>query len=283
MAPAIYLSTVCGDGRLPWSSSTPPGERGPLLDQALASLGSGAFGGLGTWAAKLGSAYDCLPWPAERDSGTDTTANPNVPVPALSGDDDIRTPAFEAKSVVARFPDAHLLQVANVGHSVLTEGLSACVISAVRAWLAGATPTTRCSSPRVIAPLPAFPTNLSARTQTHAQRVALVRETLRDAEASWMLAFAEGGGGVLDLAHALTVPGLHSGKLVARGLAFTLTDYGLGGGVTLSGSLTTSVRFNQSFHFDGLVSVRHDGMLVGTLYLDGGDTTGILDDRPLTS
>jgi hypothetical protein len=60
----LYVATTCADGRFPWNPDTPPSARPPVLSAAVAALPDGTYGPFGTWAARLGSAYNCSLWPS---------------------------------------------------------------------------------------------------------------------------------------------------------------------------------------------------------------------------
>jgi pimeloyl-ACP methyl ester carboxylesterase len=278
--PAVYLATACGDGPFPWQSSTPISQRPALLKKALAAVPKGAFGGFGTWAYELGNASDCIDWPAATPAAATPAAYPNVPVLALSGDDDIRTPDSEARSVLAKFPKGHLLRVANVGHSVLSSSLTPCVIHAVNDWLDGSHVASTCHSPRLLAPLTKLPAEGPAQTvpATPGQDAEIVRETVHEAEAGWLLTLAQGLDP--DGAHAITLSGLDSGTLVAKGSAFTLSGYGLAGGITLNGVLQVSLDFGQGLTFRGNLTVRGRNVTIGVLNVNGPVVTGTIDGKP---
>ncbi len=90
----------------------------------------GAFGPFGPWAAQLGNADFCLGWPSPSGGAAlGTGPLPNVPMLAVSGGFDLRTPTANAVSVVARFPQGKLLVVPGVGHSTLTADFSGCAVA----------------------------------------------------------------------------------------------------------------------------------------------------------
>jgi pimeloyl-ACP methyl ester carboxylesterase len=273
---AVYLTTICGDGRMPWQASSTVASRQAELDHALSALPANAFGGLGRWAAKVGDAYSCLRWPAQQDAPQTPTAYPDVPVLALSGADDIRTPTGTARKVVAHFPHGRLLEVGNVGHSVLTSSISPCVVGAVEAWLSGSRSLpSHCTDPRLVTVVPALPS-------ADATHLRLATTTLHEAEAGWLLALSESSDGGSP-SHPLRVAGLAAGSLTARGDSFTLTGYGLGGGITLTGRVHVSAQLDAPLGFDGDVTVRHDGRSIGTLQVDGHGIGGLLDGRKVAA
>ncbi|HEX7525357.1 MAG TPA: alpha/beta fold hydrolase, partial [Gaiellaceae bacterium] len=134
---AVYAATLCHDGPFPWLPTSPLADRSGLLQAALDALPSGSLGPFGHWAANLGSAGLCLDWPSPAGGAAlGSGPLPDVPVLALSGGFDMRTPTSDATSVVALFPQGHLLVVPGIGHGILESG-AACPEEAVRSWLSG--------------------------------------------------------------------------------------------------------------------------------------------------
>ncbi len=56
----------------------------------------------------------------------------------LSGRDDLRTPLEDARRTAAQYPNAKLLAVPSVGHSVLTSDFCRCALNGMVAFLRGA-------------------------------------------------------------------------------------------------------------------------------------------------
>src|SRR5262249_58791502 len=118
---ALYLATVCDDGPFPWSPTTALADRPAAIQAALAALPAGSLGPFGKWAATLGNAGVCAGWPtASIDITAPAGPMPDVPVLGFSGGLDLRTPTAGAVSVLAQFPQGHLVVVPGVGHSRLT-------------------------------------------------------------------------------------------------------------------------------------------------------------------
>src|SRR5205823_9858240 len=149
----LYAATSCRDGAFPWTPDTPVASRQALLTQAISALPAGTFGRFGSWAAKLGNADFCLGWPSP-SGGEPLGAGPlpNVPVLAISGGFDMRTPTASAASVVAQFPQGKLLVVPGVGHSTVTADFSLCAARSVRSWMTGGVVPSACprSKPLVL-------------------------------------------------------------------------------------------------------------------------------------
>ena len=278
LSDALFAATVCRDGPFPWPADASPGVRSGLLSQAIAALPAGSFGPFGSYAAELGNADLCVDWPAPAGGATLTAgAYPDVPMLALSGGFDLRTPTAGAQSVVAQFPQGHLLVVPGIGHSVLTADTSFCADNAVRSWILdpSAPPPATCPRPSfIIPPLAAYPSASTPRHLGPAATFALAAKTLREAEAAWLL---------VDSAPPMrTVAGLYSGRVVPAGAsAFKLVSYGIAPGVTLSGAVKISPDSSFPFQFDGAVTVRGASASAGVLGLVRNSLEGTLGGKPV--
>jgi pimeloyl-ACP methyl ester carboxylesterase len=271
---ALYVATVCDDGPFPWSPTTAPSDRLPVIRQAIAALPSGALGPFGTWAAELGSAETCAGWPTPTPTH-DITApagpRPNVPVLGFSGNLDLRTPTAGATQLMAQFPQGHLVVVPGVGHSVLTADPSRCAETALRNWiLNGATPGS-CERAKAYLPaLTAFPGRLPKHLNA-VQTLTVATKTVREAEAAWLAT-----GAMADSAH--TVAGIYGGKAVTTQKGVTLTSYTIAAGVTVSGKLKMR-DIGPPASFAGSVKVAGSAAVHGTLTLDHGSLRGRLGNR----
>jgi pimeloyl-ACP methyl ester carboxylesterase len=232
---ATFLATTCADGRFPWQPNDALPERKQALDAAIAALPAGATGPFGSWAASTGSASFCLDWPSP--AGNAPLAGiqlPDVPVLALSGSVDFRTPTAEAASVVAHFPHGHLLVVPGIGHSVLGTTFSSCVPQAVRTWLSGGTPPATCPAERpYVADVGAIPLSVASAKPApgtkglRGRTLAVVEDTVREALASWVM--TEPG----------SISGLTGGYLTGAGpFAMTLFRYSDVPGTSVTGQLS---------------------------------------------
>jgi hypothetical protein len=79
-----------------------------------------------------------------------------VPVLILSGRDDLRTPLEDARRTASQYPDAKVLAVPGVGHSVLTSDASGCALAGTVAFLRGGS-VSQCSARTTRASVPAAP------------------------------------------------------------------------------------------------------------------------------
>jgi hypothetical protein len=271
---ALYAATVCRDGPFPWAADTPVADRPALEQAALASLPAGSFGPFGAWAARFGNADFCLQWPSPA-GGAALGAGPlpNVPVLAVSGGFDMRTPTAGAQSVVSRFPQGQLLVVPGIGHSTVNADFSACAARAVRSWMTGGAVPASCARPKaLVVPVPALPAPGAAHPAHPAgpaKTLAIVTKTVREAEATWLMTAGLTGS-------AEPIPGVYGGRLVAKSaLVFNLSGYSDARGVTVSGSLKIT-KVGPPLQFEGVVTVAGAGASRGVLGLRSGVLRGTL-------
>jgi hypothetical protein len=249
-----------------------------LFSQAIGALPAGSFGPFGTWAAKLGNADFCVDWPAPSgDPSVAAKPYPNVPLLALRGGYDMRTPTAGAQEVVAQFPQGHLVVVPGIGHSVVTADPSGCALFAVRDWISSGTiPPATCSRPKfLVAPLAAYPAASTPRHLGANATFTLAGKTLREAEAAWLMA---------DLSPPVrTVAGLYGGKLVpAGGSSFKLVSYSIAPGVTLSGSVRLTKNNDLPLTFDGTLQVGGRSASQGALGLTRSRLRGKLGGKQVS-
>ncbi len=134
---ALYLATSCEDGSVPWPTGTPVAQRRAAVDIAAGAIPNAAFAPFDRDTARLfGNADLCRGWPEA------PIVQPQPPLPAtptllMSGDDDLRTPRSDAVALAGHLSGAQLLEVPDVGHSVLISDFSDCSQKAVLAFLAG--------------------------------------------------------------------------------------------------------------------------------------------------
>jgi pimeloyl-ACP methyl ester carboxylesterase len=281
----LFTATVCDDGPFPWAPSTPVAQRQALYNSALAALPAGATGPFGRWAVGIGPAEMCLLWPAQpARPGIGSGPLPNVPVLVLAGDRDLRTPAAHAADVAARFPQGHLLIAPGVGHSVLGADLSSCAEKAVKTWLAGGTPPSRCPrSPLLVQQVARFPASVALAPAVRGigglrgRTLGAVATTLREATATW----ATGFEGFESPPSVLAGP--YGGRLRIAGVSFSLAGYSAVPGLRLSGSLrlfrNSSGGVTFPLRFTGSVSVGGAKAAHGRLKVGRSALTGRLGGR----
>ncbi len=228
---AVNVATECSDGRFFWDPASAVGGRPPLLAKGLATLGPGATGPFGSWAALGGAAQECEDWPAARsDTSLPAGPYPNVPVLILSGSRDVRTPTAGARVVAARFPRSRVVVIAGAGHAVTVT--SRCADAVVSSWLEGRRHDGCARLQLFMTPLgatPALPSGGSGELSA-SETFKLASYTLSEAEA--MALTAQGlRTAIAGLAGGALRPDGHGGA--------TLSHYADVDGVTLDGIISS--------------------------------------------
>jgi pimeloyl-ACP methyl ester carboxylesterase len=266
---ALYAATVCRDGPFPWSPDTPVEGRQAILNSAVAALPAGTFGPFGSWAYRFGNADFCVGWPSPAGGASLATGPlPDVPMLAVSGGFDMRTPTEGARAVVSRFPHGQLLIVPGVGHSTVTADPSGCALQTVRTWMLGGPISGQCPrSAPFLAPIPALPAaGLPHKARTALATYSIASKTLSEAEAAWLMGAEP------------VIPGAYGGRLAAGQREFTLTRYSAAPGVTLTGKLRLTST-NLPLKFQGTVTVAGASAANGILGLNGTSLRGTLGGR----
>src|SRR5439155_17583969 len=246
-----------------WDPSTPPAQRAAIEQAALAALPAGSLGPFGSWAARFGNADFCLNWPSPA-GGAPLGAGPlpDVPMLAVSGGFDMRTPTAGAASVVAQFPQGKLLVVPGVGHSTVTADFSLCAARSVRAWITGGVVPSACprSKPLVL-DVPGLPPPGQAKPAHPAgpaKTFQIVGKTLREVQAAWLMTVGLSGS-------SAPVPGVFGGYFRATASAdFKLVRYSIARGVMVTGTLKLKA-FGPPLVFQGTVTVSGAGASPGVL------------------
>ena len=143
-----FLATACVEGNQPWDPASDPTGRGELLERHLRDNRE-AYGPfpLSAVAANL-TAAECLNWPATPRAPLppNVTAGPDVPVLILAGREDLRTPLESQRRVGAQYPNATVLSIPGVGHSVLVNDVTVCARTALRKFADGEIFAPRCGA-----------------------------------------------------------------------------------------------------------------------------------------
>jgi pimeloyl-ACP methyl ester carboxylesterase len=278
LSDGLYAATVCRDGPFPWAPDTPVAQRQAALQQAIASAPAGTFGPFGSWAADFGNASFCVAWPSETGNAPlGAGPLPDVPMLAVSGSIDMRTPTNGAQSVVARFPQGKLTIVPGVGHSTVTADPSGCAVNAVRTWVNGGAPPAVCPSEKpLVLPVTAVP----APGPLHAKKAAspratyaIVKQTITEAKAAWLMTAGAAGGTAL-------VPGITGGKMVAGPTSIKFANYADANGIALNGTITLK-RFGPPLVFQGTITVGGPRAAHGILTMNDAVLAGALGGAPV--
>ena len=136
---ARLLATVCTEARLPWAPDSAIGTRQGALNAFLAER-EAAFAPFSAATLVDGSTADiCSTWPPTPRPAPVALQGPDVPVLVLSGRHDLRTPLEDARRTAAQYPNARLLAVPGVGHSVLRNDPTGCARAGLVAFVRGQT------------------------------------------------------------------------------------------------------------------------------------------------
>jgi pimeloyl-ACP methyl ester carboxylesterase len=154
---ARLLATSCIEARLPWAPDSAVASRADALKAFVAahSEGFAPFSAKTVLASSLTAM--CEKWPPTPKPESVSYLGPDVPVLVISGRADLRTPLEDARRTAAQYPNAKVLAVPGVGHSVLTSDASGCAVRGLIAFLRAQT-IAPCSKKTGLAPLQ----NLSA-------------------------------------------------------------------------------------------------------------------------
>ena len=259
------LATVCTEGRLPWSPDSPLAPRQAALE---------------AWAAERAAPFSaqtllidsfpqlCTAWPPTPRPEPVAYAGPNVPVLILSGRDDLRTPLEDARRTAAQYPNARLLAVPGVGHSVLRSDPTGCAITGLVAFLRGQA-VAKCSGPAPLVAAPYAPATIGALRPTRLS--GLPGRTLSAITVTLTGIGFDTAGQVRD---TYRLPGLRAGYVRVTRTALTLHDVEWIRGVSISGRLDARGR--------GTVTVTGPNAAPGTVTFSRRGARGTLGGRAFT-
>ena len=274
---ALFIDTSCEELPFPWQRSAAPPTRLAEALTSLHSLPSGDFYPFdATTAFSASLVSDCANWPDASPPPPAQAPLPDVPALILSGEQDLRTPTANARSVAAQIPDAQLLVVPFTGHSVLGSDFSGCAELAVQAFFGGAA-VQRCTPTQdVFAPTPVTPTRLayihppSVLGGRPGQTLTAVLDTILDLNRQVIGATLQANA---ELPIGSSFGGLRGGYAQLDTSAVVLHDFSFVPGVRLSGTFpvkggqlqTASIRISGSTASQGTVRVGANPMVTGTL------------------
>ena len=270
--PARLLATSCIEARLPWAPDSAVASRADALRAFVASrqVSFAPFRPLTVLAASVTALCENWP-PTPRPEGV-PYLGPDVPVLVLSGRDDLRTPLEDARRTALQYPNARVLAVPGVGHSVLTSDVSGCALRGMVAFLRGGV-VSECSARerRALALAPAAPyapATLAKLRPTRllgvrGQTISAVRVTLTGIGFDTLSVVRRG---------AVRLPGLRAGYVRASRSSLTLHGVSWIEGVRVSGRLDSRGR--------GTVTVR--GPAPGTITFSRDGARGVIGGREFT-
>ena len=254
---ALFLATTCRDGPFPWTPETPLGAR----PQDRLRRARGAARRARSARSALGQPErqrpGCVGWPSPK-GGAALGSRAAAGRPRAGAQRRPRPAHAHRRRRGGRLalPQGHLLVAPGTGHSVLSDDVTGCAVSAVHDWLAA----VRC---RRAAPRSARTSRRSRRIPRasapatpagHGRTLELVGRTLREAEATWLLLWLNDG-------HRAAGP--RGGTLTNADDSFTLSRYTLFPGVQVSGKVSMGDG-GPPLRFSGLVEVAGAGAAAGT-------------------
>jgi len=265
---ARLLATVCTEGRLPWAPDSPLEPRQAALEAYAAERAAT----LAPFSARtlLEDSFPqlCTAWPPTPRPEPVAFAGPNVPVLILSGREDLRTPLEDARRTAAQYPNARLLAVPGVGHSVLRNDPTGCGRIGLIAFVRGQT-VANCSGPSLLTAAPYAPATIGALRPTRfsglpGRTLSALTVTLTG------IAFDAAAHG----RETFRLPGLRAGYVRATRTALTLHDVEWIRGVRVSGGLDARSR--------GTVTVSGPNAAPGTVTYGPRGASGTLGGRAFT-
>jgi pimeloyl-ACP methyl ester carboxylesterase len=173
---ARLLATSCIEGRLPWAPDSPVASRAGAV-QAFLAADADVFAPFSPDTVLSASLVGlCQNWPPTPRPEAVPYLGPDVPVLVLSGRADLRTPLEDARRTALQYPDARVLAVPGVGHSVASSDLSGCAVRGMVSFLRGRA-VDRCSRTSAAAllqnlSLPYTPASISDLRPTAASGLA---------------------------------------------------------------------------------------------------------------
>lgn len=133
----LYLATSCEDFSAPWPRGAALGTRQASIDAAAAAIPDADLTPFSRETVKRNSlASMCRGWAESPDTPLLPAGPlPDVPVLALDGTLDVRTPIAWAKRAINGAPRAQLVEIPHTGHSTIGTDISGCALSLAKRFL----------------------------------------------------------------------------------------------------------------------------------------------------
>lgn len=265
----LFLTTICEEGRLPWSRGAGTNQRATEATAALRAVPSTTWSPFTrTVAAQSGFLGQCLGWPTASPAPAAPGPLPAVPTLILNGTADLRTPASDAQQVAGRIPGAQLITVPNTGHSVIGGDASGCARAAIAGFFNGQGATPCPPSDPVARPTARAPRSLSSLPTT-GRLTGRVGRTMTAILRTQQDVLVQGLGESLQGARS-KFGGLRGGTVTSTRTALTLNNVVVIPGVRVSGRIPSEG--NATFRVrrsggaaSGSVSISAQGIITGRL------------------
>ncbi len=265
---ARFLATTCTEARLPWTPDSPLDPRQSALEAYAADRATELEPFSVRTLIEGSTAQICSTWPPTPRPEPVAIQGPDVPVLILSGREDLRTPLEDARRTAAQYPNARLLAVPGVGHSVLRNDPAGCGRIGLVAFVRGQT-VPKCSGPSRLTAAPYAPATIGALRPTRlsglpGRTLSAITVTLTG------IAFDAAAHG----RETFRLPGLRAGYVRATRTALTMHDVEWIRGVRVSGRLDARGR--------GTVTVSGPNAASGTVTYGPRGASGTLGGRAFT-
>jgi pimeloyl-ACP methyl ester carboxylesterase len=274
----LNVVTGCLDAPLPYPLTTPPEQRLPLAQAALAAVPPAEYAPFDA-ATVLRTSYadDCLLWPPDRPRPPFTGPLPDVPALLIAGRLDFRTPAENAEATARELPRSTVVDVPGTGHDPSDRDLTGCVGLALSRFVRSRPVGTPCKGrSNAVRPFPQPPRSLRDFRAApgvggmRGRALFAVLDTALDATLTSLQAESAGlpvrGGGLRGGSYA---------SQDAVGGSIRLRRYAYVPGLRVSGTID-----DTGVDARGTVRVSGPRGTSGVLRLDGrGGATGMLGGR----
>jgi pimeloyl-ACP methyl ester carboxylesterase len=163
---ALYVATICEEVSFPYDRDASPEERVEEARRAAEKTPDEAFFPFDRETAlRLGLVELCASWPSsgrEPEESETEGAITDAPTLLLSGEEDLRTPLEGARRTAERLPNAALVSVPSVGHSVLGDVMELCAGRTLERFFTDEAVSGRCPDEFPLGPvLPKAPLSLA--------------------------------------------------------------------------------------------------------------------------
>lgn len=144
----MNLTTNCNDLSAPWARGSDPATRQPAINAASANIAASAASPFPVNTLRDNSlAVLCRGWRESPNPPALSSAPAGIPVLALNGSLDLRTPTEWARRAVAGNPSAELREIAFGGHSVIGTDVTGCALSLAKRFLIFGGTDGSCNTP----------------------------------------------------------------------------------------------------------------------------------------
>ncbi|HEU4658689.1 MAG TPA: alpha/beta fold hydrolase [Capillimicrobium sp.] len=232
------VTTICEELPFPWRRQAGPARRSREARAAVRALPARVLAPFDATTVLRASLVPlCLRWPvASPAPPADVPLPTGIPALLLAGEQDLRTPLQDARSIAARLgPAAELVAVPHVGHSVLGSDASGCADAALAAFMSDR-PVAPCARSEPLVQTPRVPPRSIAAVAPYrgvpglaGRTLAATSRTVADAVRATTSARLEGTG--------RRVGGLRGGVAIRTAAGVRLRRYSYVPGVELSGTV----------------------------------------------